>query len=118
MADIQELCDRVIVIDKGRKIYDGDLDLLESAGGRKKIVRFRPVELPFPGLGEFAAYAPQTTDDGEIVLHVPNPEIVVVTGRILAAGAVADIAISDVPLEDIIADLFNAQPPAATGAGT
>ncbi len=112
MADIQELCDRVIVIDKGRKIYDGDLDLLESAGGRKKIVRFRPVELPFPGIAEFAAYAPQTTDDGEIVLHVPNAEIVVVTGRILAAGAVADIAISDVPLEDIIADLFDAQKPA------
>lgn len=113
MADIQELCDRVIVIDKGRKIYDGDLDLLESAGGRKKIVRFRPVELPFPGIAEFAAYAPQATDGGEIVLHVPNAEIVVVTGRILAAGAVADIAISDVPLEDIIADLFDAQKPAA-----
>lgn len=116
MADIQELCDRVIVIDKGRKIYDGDLDLLESAGGRKKIVRFRPVELPFSGIDQFAAYAPQATDDGEIVLHVPNPEIVAVTGRILAAGAVADIAISDVPLEDIIADLFNAQPAAAPGA--
>jgi len=113
MADIQELCDRVIVIDKGRKIYDGDLDLLESAGGRKKIVRFRPVELPFTGIEQFAAYAPQTTEDGEIVLHVPNPEIVVVTGRILAAGAVADIAISDVPLEDIIADLFSAQRPVA-----
>jgi ABC-2 type transport system ATP-binding protein len=118
MADIQELCDRVIVIDKGRKIYDGDLDLLESAGGRKKIVRFRPVELPFAGIEQFAAYAPQTTDDGEIVLHVPNPEIVVVTGRILAAGAVADIAISDVPLEDIIADLFNAQSPAAPATAT
>ena len=113
MADIQELCDRVIVIDKGRKIYDGHLDLLESAGGRKKIVRFRPVELPFSGIDQFTAYAPQATEDGEIVLHVPNPEIVAVTGRILAAGAVADIAISDVPLEDIIADLFNAQPAAA-----
>ncbi len=118
MADIQELCDRVIVIDKGRKIYDGDLDLLQSAGGRKKIVRFRPVELPFSGIDQFAAYAPQATEDGEIILHVPNPEIVVVTGRILAAGAVADIAISDVPLEDIIADLFNAQPAAASVVAT
>src|SRR3954469_5064288 len=41
MADIKELCERVIVIHKGRKIYDGQLDRLESSGGaRKKIVTF------------------------------------------------------------------------------
>jgi ABC-2 type transport system ATP-binding protein len=32
--------------------------------------------------------------------------VVSLTGRILAAGPVADISISDVPLEDIIAELF------------
>jgi ABC-2 type transport system ATP-binding protein len=46
------------------------------------------------------------TDDGEIVLTVPSAEIVGLTGRILAAGPVADITISDVPLEDVIAELF------------
>jgi ABC-type uncharacterized transport system ATPase subunit len=35
MADIQELCDRVIVIHKGTKIYDGALDRLEGAGHSK-----------------------------------------------------------------------------------
>ena len=30
MADIQELCERVIVIHRGRKIYDGALDRLEA----------------------------------------------------------------------------------------
>src|SRR5476651_1520746 len=29
MADIQELCERVVVINKGKKIYDGALDRLE-----------------------------------------------------------------------------------------
>ena len=43
MADIQELCSRVIVIHRGRKIYDGALDRLEAAGGaRRKIVTFLP----------------------------------------------------------------------------
>ena len=106
MADIQELCDRVVVIDKGRKIYDGTLDRLESAGGKKRILKFRPHAAPFPGLDALAPYAPVVTDDGEIVLHVPSAEVVALTGRILAAGPVADISISDVPLEDIIADLF------------
>ncbi|MCU0792569.1 MAG: ATP-binding cassette domain-containing protein [Opitutaceae bacterium] len=106
MADIQELCDRVIVIDKGQKIYDGALDRLESVGGRKKILKFRPHQLPFPGMAELGELAPVTTEDGEIVLHVPSSDIVATTGRILAAGPVADISISEVPLEDIIADLF------------
>jgi ABC-2 type transport system ATP-binding protein len=106
MADIQELCARVVVIDKGRKIYDGTLDRLESVGGKKRIVRFRPLSAPFPGLDALAPYAPAHTEDGEIVLHVPSAEVVALTGQILAAGPVADISISDVPLEDIIADLF------------
>ncbi len=106
MADIQELCDRVVVIDKGRKIYDGTLDRLESVGGKKRIVKFRPLTAPFPGLDTFAPFNPVTTEDGEIVLHVPSAEVVALTGRILAAGPVADISIADVPLEDIIADLF------------
>src|ERR1051325_5952846 len=43
MADIKELCERVIVIHKGSKIYDGALDRLEAAGGaKKKIVTFLP----------------------------------------------------------------------------
>src|SRR5208282_3639283 len=43
MADIKELCERVIVIHKGSKIYDGPLDRLEAgSGSRKKIVRFVP----------------------------------------------------------------------------
>src|SRR5476651_2061609 len=38
MADIKELCERVIVIHKGKKIYDGALDRLESGSdSRKKI---------------------------------------------------------------------------------
>jgi ABC-2 type transport system ATP-binding protein len=106
MADIQELCERVIVIDKGRKIYDGALARLESAGGRKKIVRFRPLTSPFPGLDSLGGGKVVETDDGEILLTVPSAEIVALTGRILASGPVADITISDVPLEDVIAELF------------
>src|SRR3954462_9145025 len=43
MADIKELCERVIVIHKGLKIYDGALDRLESGSGSKqKIITFMP----------------------------------------------------------------------------
>jgi ABC-2 type transport system ATP-binding protein len=117
MADIQALCDRVIVIDKGRKIYDGGLDRLESVGGRKKIIKFRPASLPFPPLADLGEGRSTTAEDGEITLQVPSDQVVAVSQRILAAGPVADITIEDVPLEDLIAALFgraDASAPSAT----
>ena len=36
MDDIKELCERVIVIHKGQKIYDGALDRLESGSGQQE----------------------------------------------------------------------------------
>jgi ABC-2 type transport system ATP-binding protein len=107
MADIKELCERVIVIHKGLKIYDGALARLEDAGGRKKIIKFRPARLPFPALDDLAEGKAVTADDGEVTLHVPGEQVVAVSQRILAAGPVADITIEDVPLEDIITALFN-----------
>ncbi len=108
MADIKELCERVIVIHKGIKIYDGALDRLEATGGRKKIIKFRPAQVPFPGLEKLVGDEAAVTADGEIILHVPSDRVVEISQRILAAGPVADITIEDVPLEDVITELFNA----------
>jgi ABC-2 type transport system ATP-binding protein len=117
MADIKELCDRVIVIHKGRKIYDGQLGRLETAGGaRKKIVTFVPA---VGGSGERPAF-PDTwqslhatnttrTDDGKFTLCVPSDKVVAVSQEVLSTGPVADITIEDIPLEDVIAELFTAQ---------
>jgi ABC-2 type transport system ATP-binding protein len=114
MADIQELCERVIVIHKGRKIYDGALDRLEHAGGaRKKIISFVPAATAqdaFPDTWQ-SRHASGTTrsDDGKFTLCVPGESVVAVSQEILSTGPVADITIEDIPLEDVIAELFSAQ---------
>ena len=110
MADIKELCERVIVIDKGRKIYDGALDRLEAGNGsRMKIFRFIPRDLAaFPETWK-SAYGETTRDpaDGRFTVRVPLTHVVAVSQEILTAGTVADITIEDVPLEDVIAELFS-----------
>ena len=110
MADIKALCERVIVIHKGRKIHDGDIDRLDATGSRQKIIKFRPTD----GVLSPGAFSPQfgraePAENGEYVLHVPSDQAVAVSQQILAAGPVADITIEDVPLEDIIAELFGKQ---------
>ncbi|HVU33033.1 MAG TPA: ATP-binding cassette domain-containing protein [Opitutaceae bacterium] len=113
MADIQELCDRVVVIHKGRKIYDGALDRLESSGrARQKTITFIPAEGDRGAFTEgwqsrFAATT--RTDDGKYTLRVPTENVVAVSQEILSTGPVADISIEDIPLEDVIAELFAAQ---------
>jgi ABC-2 type transport system ATP-binding protein len=107
MDDIKELCERVIVIHKGSKIYDGALDRLESGSdSRKKIVRFVPKDAAFPEAWRSKFGATQRSDDGTFTLRVSGEDIVAVAQEVLATGPVADITIEDVPLEDIIAELF------------
>jgi ABC-2 type transport system ATP-binding protein len=107
MADIKELCERVIVIHKGRKIYDGALDRLESgSGSRKKIVSFAPKDAAFSEAWRSKFGETTRGDDGTFTLRVSSDDVVAVAQEVLATGPVADITIEDVPLEDVIAELF------------
>lgn len=116
MADIQELCERVIVIHKGTKIYDGALARLENAGGaKKKIITFVPVlaegaeVAAFPDSWQSRYGTTIRAPDGKFTLRVPGEQVVAVSQEVLSTGPVADITIADVPLEDVIAELFLAQ---------
>jgi ABC-2 type transport system ATP-binding protein len=107
MADIKELCERVIVIHKGRKIYDGALDRLESgSGSRKKIVRFIPKDTTFSETWRSKYGETTRAGDGSFTLRVSGDDIGIVAQEVLSSGPVADITIEDVPLEDVIAELF------------
>jgi ABC-2 type transport system ATP-binding protein len=116
MADIQELCERVIVIHKGVKIYDGALGRLENAGGaKKKIIKFVPAlaegggSATFPDTWQSKHGTTSRADDGKFTLRVPSDEVVAVSQEVLSTGPVADITIEDVPLEDVITELFQSQ---------
>ena len=117
MADIKELCERVIVIHQGHKIHDGDIGALDATGSRQKIIKILPADNAADS-ARAAAFLDnlrrrfgslQAAADGEFVLRVPSEQTVAVSQQILAAGPVADIRIEDVPLEDIIAELFGKQ---------
>ena len=115
MADIKELCERVIIIHRGEKIYDGALDQLEAgSGSRRKIIRFIPAlggvegarTGSFPDDWQSSYGATNRGEDGKFTLCVPTDNIAAVSQEILRTGPVADITIEDVPLEDVIAELF------------
>jgi ABC-2 type transport system ATP-binding protein len=106
MADISQLCERVIVIDHGKKIYDGALDRIAGAGSRQRIIKFKPRAGAFPADWRPAHGESKVCDDGELLLHVPSEKVVDVCQQVLATGGVDDLTIQDVPLEDVISELF------------
>ncbi|MFA6289606.1 MAG: ABC transporter ATP-binding protein [Opitutaceae bacterium] len=111
MADIKELCDRVIVIHKGTKIYDGALARLENAdGSKKKIITFLPADGTFPETWQSRhGETRRDPEEGKFTVRVSGENVVAVSQEILTTGPVADITIEDIPLEDVITELFNAQ---------
>ncbi|HLK39221.1 MAG TPA: ATP-binding cassette domain-containing protein [Polyangiaceae bacterium] len=105
MEDVEKLCPRVIVIDKGKLVYDGALDALATRirPDKRIILRFsRPVDV--------ADLAPLATvlrhDPGETVLRVLKDEVSAVVARALAQFPVDDLTVENAPLEEVMSELF------------
>jgi len=107
MADISQLCERVIVIDHGKKIYDGNLDRIAGAGSGQRIIKFKPRTGTFPAGWQPVHGVAKVCEDGEVLLHVPSEQVVAVCQQVLAIGHIDDLTIQDVPLEDVISELFS-----------
>jgi len=105
MEDVQRLCPRVIVIDKGLLVYDGPLDqLVARIRPDKRIVfRFaRPVDRS--DLGAFGTVVRH--DAGESVLDVHKDAVNRVVTQVLAQLPVSDLTVENPPLEEVMSELF------------
>jgi ABC-2 type transport system ATP-binding protein len=105
MDDVVALCPRVIVIDGGRIIHDGDLRALVKATAPDKLVSFTAAA-PIPD-DELARLGRVVTHDGlRVVLEVPAARLRDVVAHLLSALHVVDFGVEDPPLEDVMRQLF------------
>ncbi|MDX2023646.1 MAG: ATP-binding cassette domain-containing protein [Deltaproteobacteria bacterium] len=105
MEDVAALCPRVVIIDKGALIYDGDLKAL--------VKRIRPERRLTIGLATSVsseAVAPLgaviTHEDGRCVISVPTDRVNDAVKHAFAHLPVADLTIEDPPLEDVMREMF------------
>ncbi|GIW87849.1 MAG: ABC transporter ATP-binding protein [Isosphaeraceae bacterium] len=105
MRDVEALCDRVLVINHGRLVYDGELEGLADRFGHVKLVRIEFADGQIPDdIGRYGEVA--ATRGGEVDLKVDPARVAEVLGAILDRHAVADLRVEDPPLEHIIARVF------------
>jgi ABC-2 type transport system ATP-binding protein len=105
MDDVVALCPRIIVIDTGTIIHDGDLRQLIKTMDPDKRVSFTiagPVDED-----QLARLGTVLTRDGKrITLRVAESELPASVGFLLGTLKVADLAIEDPPLEEILRVMF------------
>jgi ABC-2 type transport system ATP-binding protein len=107
MADIQELCQRVIIIDKGKISFDGRLgEIIDRFADFKILTISWQSGASFPAVdfsrfGELVENSPN-----RIQLKVKRDQVIAVCKELLDKVPVNDIDIKEVPIEDVIRHIF------------
>jgi ABC-2 type transport system ATP-binding protein len=105
MADVTALCDRVIVIDKGRLIYDGDLRAMVGRMAPYKVLKIvlrRSLHCDL-----LAPYGQVCECDGvRATLRVNRESATRAAARLLTEIDLEDVTIEEPPIEEIVAELF------------
>ncbi len=107
MADIQELCRRVMIIDHGKLFYDGDLQgILNQFVDEKRInilIENPPETLPdtYQKIGNIESYT-----EGKLQIRVKRKEVIQASKALLDMLPVADLNIEEVPVEEVIRQIY------------
>lgn len=106
MQDIEALCERVIIIDSGKIFFDGALSDIVDQFSSEKILTLdfhTPVEREaLSAFGTIEYY-----DGLSAKLRVSRQQISRTSAEILSRFAIQDLTIEEVPIEDIIRNLFS-----------
>src|SRR5690242_12168894 len=108
MDDVVALCPRIIVIDQGKLIHDGDLRQLIKTMDPDKRVSFTTTQaVPDDELARLGTTIAREAQ--RIMLRVPERELPGVVSHLLGTLHAADLAIEDPPLEDVLRAMFGEQ---------
>jgi ABC-2 type transport system ATP-binding protein len=106
MADVTALCKRIIVIDRGKLLYDGDFQALVERVAPHKIVRVK-TEAPIERMVLERYGTVDSLNGVEGSLLVSRDETSRVAARLLSDLPVVDVTIEEPPVEEIIGELFS-----------
>src|SRR5215471_9541461 len=113
MADIQELCDRVIIIDHGEIFFDGKLSTVVDRFADSKLVTIQCAGGADCSAEHLAKYGEIVErSPGSIQLKVKRERVIPVCKALLDQLPVTDIDIQEVPIEEVIRRIFARGPDA------
>lgn len=107
MADVEALCQRVLVIDHGQLMFSGGLDELAGRFNTHKTIGVTAGDQPLPDAAALAAYGEVIErSDESASLRVPRDAVASVMRRLLTELTVTDVSVADPPIEAAIERVF------------
>ena len=117
MGDVERLCERLLVVDHGRLVYDGDLAGLVDVVGVRRVVTVDLTE-PVPDLDGVPGAELVGTDGGGLRQRLrlePGTTAAAVISAVAARAPLRDVTIDEPDIEEVVRLLYRAQGP---GRGT
>lgn len=111
LGDIEDICRRIIIIDGGRVLYDGDLESVKKTYARECSVHFQFAEgVPVAAVNAGLPGAKVILGDSERELTVTFDRFTLSTGAVLNAvlphGKVLDVSIHESAIEDVVRKVY------------
>jgi ABC-2 type transport system ATP-binding protein len=108
LDDITELCSRLMIIDRGRLLFDGPLDALRSRYGTTRVLE---VELTGDGAVDVAGARVVRTDGRRHWLEFARAEVSAaeLIARVLARHEMRDLTIHEPDVEDIVRRIYRGE---------
>jgi ABC-2 type transport system ATP-binding protein len=107
MADIQALCQRVIIIDRGKIFFDGRLDEIVDRFADFKILTIQCANAEAQSAESLARYGEVVEkNSSSITFKVKRDRVISVCKALLDDLPVTDIDIQEVPIEEVIRQIF------------
>ncbi len=106
MEDISQLCKRIVIIDLGKIVFDGQLDdLISKYAANKKVTIYFDKNIAKENVEKFGEIA--EFDGLKVVFEIPRCDVKTVVGKILATDyEINDIEIDEDDIESIIRNVF------------
>src|SRR5262249_16670944 len=107
MNDIQELCQRVVIIDHGTIFFDGRLSQIVDRFADSKLVTIQCQAADNRSSADLAKYGEVVEQTpGSIQLKVKRDRVIPVCKALLDELPVSDIDIQELPIEEVIRRIF------------
>lgn len=105
LTDIEQLCSRVMVIDRGRLVYDGALERLHALGGASRTLVVDLVE-PGPPLRVAGAEVLKVDGPRQWLVFPPQASAAPIVAEVAARYELADLSLREPAIEDVITRLY------------
>lgn len=104
MGDVTALCERVLIINHGKLLYDGELQVLTERLTPYKLLEVR---LPLGSHARWESFGDVVSfEDGKLTLRVARDRVPTISSELLANFEINDLNIQDPPMEEVITLAF------------